>query len=131
MTGRLNQDLPDTLQTAFEKAVSFEPRIIMKQSINERRVHEIHNIELTCNQEEIKVNEAHVKNPNYKGKNYDPNYQQNRMKQILAHTQIRHTMVIHNTNIATQKQHTDITTLNARISTTTRQTNRTNQSMFW
>ena len=27
------------------------------------------------------VNEAHVRNPNYKGKNYDPNYQQNRYKQ--------------------------------------------------
>ena len=31
-------------------------------------------------QDEVEINEAHVRNPNYKGKNYDPNYQQNRMK---------------------------------------------------
>ena len=36
MTGRFNQDLPENLQTAFEKATNFEPRIITKQSINER-----------------------------------------------------------------------------------------------
>ena len=33
MTGRFNQDLPENLQTAFEKAMNFEPRIITKQSI--------------------------------------------------------------------------------------------------
>ena len=29
-------------------------------------------------EDEVEINEAHVRNPNYKGKNYDPNYQQNR-----------------------------------------------------
>ena len=32
----------------------------------------------------MEINEAHVRNPNYKGKNYDPNYQQNRNKQYLT-----------------------------------------------
>ena len=36
MTGRFNQDLPETLQTAFEKATNFEPQIITKQSINDK-----------------------------------------------------------------------------------------------
>ena len=31
MTGRFNQDLPENLQMAFEKATNFEPRIITKQ----------------------------------------------------------------------------------------------------
>ena len=37
---------------------------------------------LTSCMEKIReeINEAHVRNPNYKGKNYDPNYQQNRTK---------------------------------------------------
>ena len=33
MTGRFNQDLPENLQTAFEKAMNFKPQIITKQSI--------------------------------------------------------------------------------------------------
>ena len=81
MTGRFNQDLPENLHTAFEKATNFEPRIITKQSINERRVHDINHIDVTSGQEEIEINEAHIQNPNYKGKNYDPNYQQNKNKQ--------------------------------------------------
>ena len=28
--------------------------------------------------DEIEINEAHIPNSNYKGKNYDPNYQQNK-----------------------------------------------------
>ena len=28
----------------------------------------------------MEINEAHVRNPNYKGKNYDPNFAQNRLK---------------------------------------------------
>ena len=84
MTGRFNQDLPENLQTAFEKAANFEPRIITKQSISERKVHEINHIEVTSCQDEIKVNEAHVRNPNYKGKNYDPNYQQNKNKRNFS-----------------------------------------------
>ena len=80
MTGRFNQDLPENLQTAFEKATNFEPRIITKQSINNRKIHEVNHINITHGEDEVEVNEAHVRNPNYKGKNYDPNYQQNRSK---------------------------------------------------
>ena len=46
MTGRFNQDLPENLQMAFEKAVNFEPRIIMKQSINSRKIHKINHIDI-------------------------------------------------------------------------------------
>ena len=80
MTDRFNQDLPENLHTAFEKATNFEPRIITKQSINERRVHDINHIDVTPGPDEIEINEAHIRNPNYKGKNYDPNYQQNKNK---------------------------------------------------
>ena len=80
MTGRLNQDLLENLHAAFEKAVNFEPHIITKQSINERRVHDVNHIDVTQGLEEIQINEAHIRNPNYKGKNYDPNYQQNKNK---------------------------------------------------
>ena len=80
MTGRFNQDLPENLQTAFKKARNFEPRIITKQSINNRKVHKVNHIDITHGENEVEINEAHVRNPNYKGKNYDPNYQQNRTK---------------------------------------------------
>ena len=76
LTGRFNQDLPENLQMAFEKATNFEPQIITKQSINNRKIHKVNHIE----EDEVEINEAHVRNPNYKGKNYDPNYQQNRTK---------------------------------------------------
>ena len=79
MTGRFNQDLPENLQTAFEKATNFEPWIITKQSINNRKIHEVNHIDITHG-DEVEINEVHVRNPNYKGKNYDPNYQQNRSK---------------------------------------------------
>ena len=77
MTGRFNQDLPENLQMAFEKAANFEPRIIMKQTINSRKIHEINDIDVG-QEDEIEINEAHIRNPNYKGKNYDPNFVQNR-----------------------------------------------------
>ena len=80
MTGRFNQDLPENLQTAFEKAMNFEPQIITKLSINNRKVHEVNCIDVMQSEDEVEINEAHVRNPNYKGKNYDPNYQQNKMK---------------------------------------------------
>ena len=79
MTGRFNQDLPENLQTAFEKATNFEPWIITKQSINSRKIHEVNHIDIG-HEDEIEINEAHVRNPNYKGKNYDPNFTQNRLK---------------------------------------------------
>ena len=79
MTGRFNQDLPENLQTAFKKATNFEPRIITKQSINNRKIHEVNHIDIK-HEDEVEINKAHVRNPNYKGKNYDPNYAQNRSK---------------------------------------------------
>ena len=80
MMGRFNQDLPENLQMSFKKATNFEPRIITKQSINNRKIDEVNHINITHGEGEVEVNEAHVRNPNYKGKNYDPNYQQNRSK---------------------------------------------------
>ena len=79
MTGRFNQDLPENLQTAFEKATNFEPRIITKQSINNRKIHEVNHINIG-HEDEVEINEAHVRNLNYKGKNYALNYAQNRSK---------------------------------------------------
>ena len=79
MTGRFNQDLPENLQMAFEKATNFKPQIITKQSINSRKIHEVNHIDVG-QEDEIEINEAHVRNPNYKGKNYDPNFTQNRLK---------------------------------------------------
>ena len=96
MTGRFNQDLPENLQTAFEKATNFEPRIITKQSINNRKIHKVHHIDVTPSQDEVEINEAHVRNPNYKGKIYDSNYQQNRMK-MNVHTPTNTTSSHHNT----------------------------------
>ena len=96
MTGRFNQDLPENLQVAFEKAMNFEPRIITKQSINNRKVHEVNHIDITQGEDEVEINEAHVRNPNYKGKNYDTNYQQNKTKtntNMLTNTTSSH----HNT----------------------------------
>ena len=80
ITGRFNQDLPENLQMAFEKATNFEPQIITKQSINNRKIHEVNHIDITHGEDEVGINEDHVRNPSYKGKNYDPNYQQNRTK---------------------------------------------------
>ena len=79
MTGRFNQDLPENLQTAFKKAMNFEPRIITKQSINNKKIHEVNHIDVG-HEDEIEINEAHVRIPNYKGKNYDPNFTQNRLQ---------------------------------------------------
>ena len=80
MTSRLNQDLPENLQTAFKKATNFKPQIIIKQSITNRKIHEVNHINIMHGEDEVEINKAHVRNPNYKGKNYNPNYQQNRTK---------------------------------------------------
>ena len=85
MTGRFNQDLPENLQTAFEKATNFKPQIITKQSINSRKIHEVNQVDVG-HEDEIEINEAHVRNPNYKGKNYDPNFTQNRLKATNTNT---------------------------------------------
>ena len=76
--------------------MNFEPQIITKQSINNRKVHEVNHIDVMQSKDEVEINEAHVRNPNYKGKNYDPNYQQNRTKMntnMLTNTTSSH----HNT----------------------------------
>ena len=85
MTSRFNQDLPENLQTAFKKATNFEPQIITKQSINNRKIHEVNHIDVG-HEDEIEINEAHVRNPNYKGKNYDQNFAQNRLKATNTNT---------------------------------------------
>ena len=38
-------------------------------------MNEVNQIDVTNHDEDFEVNEAHIQNPNYKGKNYDPNYQ--------------------------------------------------------
>ena len=96
MTGRFNQDLLENLQKAFEKATNYKPRIITKRSINNRKIHEVHHIDVTPSQDEVEINGAHVRNPNYKGKNYNPNYQQNRTK-MNVHTPTNTTSSHHNT----------------------------------
>ena len=85
MTGRFNQDLPENLQMAFEKATNFEPWIITKQSINSRKIHEVNQVDVG-HEDEIEINEAHVRNSNYKGKNYDLNFTQNRLKATNKNT---------------------------------------------
>ena len=96
MTGRFNQDLPENLQMALKKATNLEPWIITKQSINNRKVHKVNHIGVTQSKDEVEINEAHVRNPNDKGKNYDPNYQQNRMK-MNTNTLTNTTSSHHNT----------------------------------
>ena len=85
MTGRFNQDLPENLQMAFKKATNFKPWIITKQSINSRKIHEVNHIDVG-HEDEIEINEAHVRNPNYKGKNYKLNFAQNRLKATNKNT---------------------------------------------
>ena len=70
MTGRFNQDLPENLQTAFKKATNFEPRIITKQSINNRKAHEVNHIDITHGEDEVEINEINdhqdcIKSPQY------------------------------------------------------------------
>ena len=82
LEGRFNQRLPDNLQDAFNRVVDFEPRILTLQCIHTWNVNEINHIDISSNYQEFEVNKAqHIRNPNYKGKNYDPNYQQNKNNQ--------------------------------------------------
>ena len=81
-----NYSLGDTFNVALEcelKAIATERRH------NKRTTMTVHNVEIedtNINLQEI--DEAHVRNPNYKGKNYDPNFQsrkiQNNKQQNLA-----------------------------------------------
>ena len=77
MEGRFNQELPDNLWAAFEKAVNFEPGVLTKQHINTRRVTGVNHIAVSNDYQEFEIIESHVRNPNYKGKNNDLNYQKN------------------------------------------------------
>ena len=82
LEGRFNQRPPDNLQDAFNRAVDFEPRILTLLHIHTQNVNEINHIDVSGNYQEFEVNEAqHIRNPNYKGKNYDPNYQKNKNNQ--------------------------------------------------
>ena len=62
MTGRFNQELPENLHAVFEKTANFKPRIITKQSIHKRKVHKVNQIDITQFQNEVEINEAHVRN---------------------------------------------------------------------
>ena len=54
----------------------------MSQCIHTQNVNAISHIGVSSNYQEFEVNEAqHIHNPNYKGKNYDPNYQKNKNNQ--------------------------------------------------
>ena len=93
MTGRFNQDLPENLQMAFKKAMNFKPQIVTKQSINSRKIREVNHIDIG-HEDEVEINEAHVMNPNYKVRNYDPNYAQNRLKTTNNTNNTIHTQYI-------------------------------------
>ena len=60
MEGRFNQDLPESLQAAFEKATNFEPHILTKQTINTRKMNKVNQIYVANYDEDFKVNEAHM-----------------------------------------------------------------------
>ena len=52
-------------------------------------------MDITHGEDEVEINEAHVRNPNYKGKNYNLNNQQNRTK-ITNNTTTNTTSSHHN-----------------------------------
>ena len=58
--------------------MNFEPRILTKQCINTRQVNEVNHVDISSDYHYFEVNESHVRNPNDKGKNSDPNYQKNK-----------------------------------------------------
>ena len=79
MEERFNHRLPKNLQEEFKRAMDFEPRIPTKQRIHTRKVNEVNHIDVSSDYQGFEVNEAqYVSNPNYKGKNYNPNYQKNK-----------------------------------------------------
>ena len=82
LEGRFNQRLPDNLQDAFNRTMDFKSRILTSQCIHTWNVSEINHIDVSNNYQEFEVNEAqHICNRNYKGKNYNPNYQKNKNNQ--------------------------------------------------
>ena len=60
MEGRFTQDLPESLQTAFEKAMNFEPCILTKQTIKTMRMNEVNQVDITNYDEDFEVNEANI-----------------------------------------------------------------------
>ena len=72
MEGSFNQDLPESLQVAFKKAMNFEPHILTKQTINTRRMNKVNHINVNQYDSDLEINEVHV---TYKGKYFDSNYQ--------------------------------------------------------
>ena len=101
MEGRFNQDLPESLQAAFEKAMNFEPHILTKQTINTRKMNEVNQIDVTNYDEDFEVNETHIRNPNYKVKNYDPNYQnknKNNSNNNNSSSSSSHSVTVYNKN---------------------------------
>ena len=71
-----NYSLGDTFNVALEcelKAIASERRY---NKYNAATTNQIEVVQAPPQQEEI--SEVHVRNPNYKGKNYDPNYQTKR-----------------------------------------------------
>ena len=58
--------------------MNFKPRILTKQCTNTRWVNEVNYIDISSDYHDFEINESHVRNPNYKGKNYDQNYQKNK-----------------------------------------------------
>ena len=124
MTGRFNQDLPENLQMAFEKATNFKPWIITKQSINNRKIHKVNHINIG-HEDEVEINEAHVRNPNYKGKNYYPNYAQNRSKT----TNTTNNTSNHQNNTTQSMNHLINITTATQDMDTTNPTNKRNQLM--
>ena len=121
MEGRFNQDLPESLQAAFKKAMNFKPCILTNQTINTRRMNKVNQIDVTQYNEELDVNEAHIRNPNYKGKNYDPNYQNKNKNNII--------IIIPAATLATQELNITSTTTTMEHPTTPRATPRISQPM--
>ena len=78
LEGRFNQKLSDHLEDAMRVAIDFEPRVLTRNRQNIRCRNKVNHIEVTgpaaVEINEVEVNEAHIRNPNYKGKNCDPNY---------------------------------------------------------
>ena len=78
--------------------------------------------------DEVEINEAHIRNPNFKGKNYDSNYQQNRNKQYSTTNTLTTRAVMVNKTITTKPAPTE-TLITMKAITTRRTPSRTNQLM--
>ena len=76
-----------------------------------RKVNEVNYIDVSSYYQEFEVNEAqHVQNPNYKGKNYDPNYQKTNIAIITIPTALTITRTAPTTTTAPPAETSGITT---------------------